>query len=274
MGTYLPRMKSLLYQTWTSESSRCASVQKSGSRTIGCLPPTPMYPFTVIWLSKINRLNFTLPPAAPPPPPPPPSVGGNGSRSSNRLRSIDAFPPTRLPSRLPSRIACGRPRPPLKPLWWFADDDTGPFEGILQHGPSPPCSTPVCTRTSTTPDDHARRTTSPGSFRWGQQCRAHATPFDCGGCCPPPPARTPTVSNPPPQGPTSRGTHPVVAPCSTKESSVARTRPSSNHILGKRGRGEWRKWGGGARERRGGRERGRKRKGAVGKGGGGQPWTQ
>ena len=42
-------MEYLLYQTWTSESSRCESVQKSGCDTIGCLPPTPTYPFTVIW---------------------------------------------------------------------------------------------------------------------------------------------------------------------------------------------------------------------------------
>ena len=56
MGTYLPRMKSLLWQTWTSESSRCESVQKSGSATIGCLPPTPTY--TVIGLVLECRANI------------------------------------------------------------------------------------------------------------------------------------------------------------------------------------------------------------------------
>jgi hypothetical protein len=41
MGTYLPRKKSLLYGTWINEALRCVSVQKSGYRTRGCLPPTP-----------------------------------------------------------------------------------------------------------------------------------------------------------------------------------------------------------------------------------------
>ena len=42
-------MEYLRYQTWTSESSRCVSVQKSGSDTVDTKPPTPTYPFTVVW---------------------------------------------------------------------------------------------------------------------------------------------------------------------------------------------------------------------------------